>query len=445
MTAWRQDDSVDCQRLRPLAKAVAAYALLLIGLAPGVGAQYNSPVGKEANSTIPSQASFDESYQEARWSAGPFRVQPWIGLRDASLVTIQTMNVDGSVTETDDFTVTGGAGIRAYARTSPKLVFALHALPEYSWWQDDESKRVLNGRYGAGLFGFFNRLKVEASFRRTERQDIFSTEIQQLTTLEEDLARFGFEVEIARGLHAWARARSKEYGNNEDDLEIFSSLNRSEDDVSVGLRLKSERGYRAGVGFKDLSADFDPASRNLSNEGTAVLLELGYQSDRLSVAADFEDVELEPVGDSSLEELDEMIHKLEVSWRASTRLELMLYSHRDLSYSIASSNSHLLSERTGIKARLSGGRSVVDLTYAVGEDEYEALGDGVNRQDDVTELRAALRVPVGNLFSISVYGTRLEYESNNQALDREFSTVGMAVDLGRLVQKLSLGESESVW
>ena len=446
MTARRQKITANRRSPRSLAGAlfIAFWVLLSVG-GGEARAQYNSPVGKEANASIPSKESFDESYDAARWSAGPFRVQPWIGLRDASFVTIQTLNDDGSVDESDDFTATAGAGFKAYARTSPKLVLAIHALPEYTWWQDNDDKSGVNGRYGAGLFGFFNRLKLEASVRRTERQDIFSTEVQQLTTVEEDLARVGFEVEVARGVDVWVRARSKEYGNNEDDLAIFRALNRSEDDVAVGARLRSKQGYRLGLGFKDLSADFDPESRNLSNDGSAVLLELGYKAGRFELVGDLEKVDLEPTAGSDLEALDELVGKIELSWDASRRLELLLFGHRDLSYSVSAAQSHVLSQRTGFTTRFKGNRGYVDFTYATGEDQYEALGGGPNRTDDVTELRAALRLPVGNLFSLTLYGTSLDYDSNNDDLDREFSTYGVAVDLGKLARRLSLGEAEGIW
>ncbi len=448
MTARRRENKIKSGAARSLAGTLFTAVSVLLWIGGGAlsaEAQYNSPVGKEANASIPSKESFDESYDEARWSAGPFRVQPWIGLRDASFVTIQTVNDDGSIDESDDFTATAGAGFRAYARNSPKLVLAIHALPEYTWWQDNDDKSGVNGRYGAGLFGFFNRLKLEASVRRTERQDIFSTEVQQLTTVEEDLARVGFEVEVARGVDVWARARSKEYGNNEDDLAIFRVLNRSEDDVAIGARLRSRQGYRLGLGFKDLSADFDPGSRNLSNEGTAVMLELGFESGRFGLTGDLEKVELEPVEGSILEELDEVVGRIELSWEASRRVEMLLFGHRDLTYSVSSTQSHVVSQRTGFTTRLKGSRGYVDFTYATGEDQYEALGDVANRTDDVTELRAALRLPVGNLFSVTFYGTSLDYDSNIEGLDREFSTYGVAVDLGRLARRLSLGEAEGVW
>lgn len=410
-----------------------------------VGAQYNSPVGLGANVEAPSKDRLESAYEEARWSFGPLRAQPWLGVRDASIVTLQERQTDGSIRETDDFTATAGAGIRLYARSSPKLVFAAHALPEYVWWQDDENKRGVNGRYGAGLFGYFNRLSVELSLRRVERQDIFSSEVQQLTSSRLDRGRLRVGVEAIRGVDVYVMAESNDYSGNEDDLSIFRRLDRREDELTVGVRAKTARGYIGGIGYRDLETEFDSDSRSLSNEGSSFFVELGVEREKFSVTLDADRIDLEPTEGSVALAVDEWTHHLDLVWLANRALEMQLYSRRDFEYAVFDGGSHWLRDRVGVVTRLKGGRSFVDFIYAVGEDDLEGLADGFGRVDDVTELRATLSVPLGDLLSLSIYGQLFDYDSNIDAFDRELSTYGLAIDLGKLASRLSLGKDEGIW
>ena len=420
------------------------FCFLILALAgsSSLQAQYNSPVGKGSNDHIPSKEGLDKAYKQSRWSIGPFRAQPWIGVKNASLVTLQTQQGD-ELLETEDFTITVGAGLRGYMRTSPKLVLAVHALPEYVWWQDTQDKRSLNGRYGIGIFGFFNRLKLEISSRRSERQDLFSTEVQQLTSLRREVSRIGAEVEVARGIQVYARAQFQDIGSKGDDLELFDALNRSEDSVLIGAKAKSPRGFELDLGYKETEIDFENQARPLSSESSSILLDLGYRSKKLDGTLSFEQLQLDPQGASILESIEEQIGNVELTWKPNRSLEFVIFSRRDLTYSISSSSTHLISDRLGLTTRLLGNRSSLELSYSDGQDDFE--GGGSQRIDDVTELRATLRLPIGDMLTVAIHGSSFDYDSNNNAFDREFSSYGMSLDLGKLAEKLSLGNAESDW
>lgn len=431
---------------RSLVSPVAWILFFVAALGPASdgAAQYNSPAFDRESWTMPDQEDMETAYKDARWSAGPLRVQPWLGVRDASLVTIQDRNVDGTLEERDDFTVTAGAGLRAYARNSPKLVFAVHALPEYVWWQDEDDKSGLNGRYGAGLFGFYNRLKLETSVRRVEQQDLFSTEVQELTTVRRDIATVGVDVEALRGLHVFGAYRSTDIAAQEDDRVLFQSLDRTESSTSFGVRLESARGFEIGVGVRDSEIELEDAGRRLSADGSGVFLRAVYGDERFKGLVDIERLEREPTAGSLLVPLEEWVGAVRATWDSGRLFSLQIYQEQDLNYSVLGSVSHLLTRRTGVTTRLRSKRSSFDFTYATGEDELIGITTAGNRTDDVTELRAAVNIPVGDL-ALQIYGSSFDYDSDLEIFDREFSSFGVRVDLGALARRLSLGSAEGVW
>ena len=409
-----------------------------------IEAQYNSPAFDREGWEMPDKEDLQEAYEEARWAAGPLRFHPWLGVRDASFVTTQVRALDGTVTETDDFTATAGAGLRIYARSSPKWILALHALPEYVWWQDDDAKSSLNGRYGAGVFGFMNRLKVEASARRIEKQDLFSTEIQELTSVRHDVTRLGVDVEALRNIHVEAGFRSTEVTASDKDRDIFRRLDRTENASSVGIRLESERGFSLGLGVRDFDIELENEARNLSADGSSVYLRGAFESTRFTGLVDVEQLELSPTLGSDLSSFEELVGAVRATWELSRFLGLQLYQEQNVTFSVTEGASHFRTRRTGLTTELKSKRSSLSLTFATGDDELVGQGGDALRTDDVTELRAALWVPIGEL-TLQVYGTALDYDSNVDAFDRDFSSFGVALDLGRLARRLSLGDAESLW
>src|SRR5690606_978111 len=93
-----------------------------------------------------------------------------------------------------DVTASAGAGLRSYLPVGSDVVVSAHALPEYSWWADREELRRLNGRYGAGAFGFFNRLTLQATAQRNEQLAIRSYEVPEQGNTRQDEIALAAEV-----------------------------------------------------------------------------------------------------------------------------------------------------------------------------------------------------------------------------------------------------------
>ncbi|MEO1368896.1 MAG: hypothetical protein AAFX50_17100, partial [Acidobacteriota bacterium] len=247
---------------------VLAAAAGLLGAAEA-DAQYIPDIGSVEGAEIPQEEELDKSYDEARWRLGTLKIEPFLGLRDASIVSNQNPQ---SIEDDDDtdFTATVGAGLRLYAKPSAKVLFAAHALPDYVWWQDDSDRSRLNLNFGVGAFGHLNRINFEVSARRIEQQRFFSSELPILSTTERDLVKAAIEVEVARGIKVYAVARDLDVTSSDEDAPIFARVDRSEQRVALGIRLESRRGLWADVAYEDSDVEFEPNARPLSNEGSTI-------------------------------------------------------------------------------------------------------------------------------------------------------------------------------
>lgn len=428
--------------------ALFGAALLAFAAAAPLAAQAGLGGAPDGGPLIPTKESFQENLAEAPWAAGAWRFQPWLGVRDASLVSNQvtTGGEDpGGDTGSDyDFTISAGAGLRAYLPTG-KLLFTAHALPEYVWWQDDEDKRHLNGRYGAALFGYFNRMRFELSARLIEQQSFFSREVQQLTSTRQVENRLQLELDLARGVAVYGYATASSFEGNEDDLAVFRALDRDDQAVGLGLRLESARGWSAHVAIEDNSTDFEPGARDLSNDGQQINVGLGLERRRFDfhLALSFE--ELEPTGTSVLQPYSEAGGSFQLLYQPSDKLELAAYALRTFGYSVDGDLSHYTSQLQGLRARFKSRRGAFGIFGSIGEDEYEGIAGSLDRADDVTELGAQLDFRMRRLFVVAATVLRRDYDSSDDFFDRDVTSFGLSVQLGELAERLRFGTDSAAW
>ncbi len=417
------------------------------------GAQYVPPGTPMLFRDRPSKSAFEENVKNAPWKLGDLRLSPWLGLRDGSLVRA----VDGFGSTTgDDYTLTFGAGLRGYLPVGSKGVLAAHALPEYVWWGDNENKRSLNGRYGLGMFVFFNRMTIELSHRRLQQQGYFSSEIQDLTTSRNDLSTFGIDVEIASNLFLFGAASQTELRNQEEESAVFSTLDRTEESAMVGLRFENPRGWSLELKHEDRTNDFDSGARGLSNSGTSQIATLGLDRNRIGLRLTVAANDLEADEGSDFGTFDDTTGSLDVYWQPHTRIALLGYARRSQSYSVDERYSRILAERKGARINFDIDRATLALFGEVGEDDYATRSsDFADRVDDVTAYGAELQVQLNEL-SFRVRAARTDYDSEFDVSDREVSSLSFAVDLamiseftsrivGKLTDKLTFGNAESDW
>ncbi|RMH17266.1 MAG: hypothetical protein D6696_16215 [Acidobacteria bacterium] len=401
---------------------------------------------------IPDKQTFDDRIEEAPWDAGAIHLAPWIGIRDAT--NVASTNVGTGTADDDDFTLTAGAGLRAYLRSGPRVVWAAHALPEYTWWANDDNRRRFNGRYGVGGFFYLNRLELEISQRLVEEQQFFSSEVQRLTPNSRAISRAVLDLHLARSLWLSVNGERIRRRNKEDGNAVLASLDRTEEDYSARLDFRSPRGWEVGIGYHAGSFDFARGARDLSSDSDGLVFDALFTGNRFAGLLQLRQRRLEPKPGSELPASDETTGVLQTVWEIAERSALLTYYRRALGFSVSDGASFFVAERAGARWQAGlGDRLNLSLYAEIGEDQFEARGtSGLVRLDDVTsfggDLEFSLRAEIGLRLQVQ----RSEFDSSDPAFDRDVTTFGIALQL-RPIEKLSrkiserlrLGSAAGVW
>ena len=426
----------------------AVLALILTASTPAV-AQYTAPGTAAPTRHTPTKVEFQDKIKAAPWKAGALAIRPWLGLRDFQLVTeLDRQGEAGG----EDLTFTLGAGLRGYLPAGPKALFAVHALPEYVWWQDRSEKRRLNGRYGLGFFVFFNRLTLELSQRRIEQQSFFSSEIQALTTSRNDISTLSLDLEVTPNISLFGIASLQDSENLEDESATFSILDREDETGLLGVRYENSEGWVLELGYMDTSADFAEGARDLSNSGSAQLASIGLDRSRVGFRLDLTFLNREADAGSEFGMFDETTGNLAVLWRPSKTIDVLGYARRAQSYSTDRRFSYFLEERQGARVNFDFDRVRFGVFGEVGEDDFEDVTAGLpNRIDDVTAYGGDIGITFREV-SFSVRATQTDYDSIFDAFDRDVSSVQFRVEFtaisrftSQLIDKLSLGSAGNNW
>ena len=324
-------------------------------------------------------------------------------------------------------------------------------LPEYVWWRDNDDKTGVAGRYGLGLFAYFNRLGLEVTLRRSEQQSFFSSELQELTTTRNDAARFALDLEISDRVSVVGSYEELESTNREEG-SAFGALDRKTETARLGLRYRSPRDWWIGGSVEDTATDFPDDARNLANSGTAGLFDLGYEGARFNTRLRLELRSLEPREGSDFVDLETTTGYLETGWKLHRIAGLSIYGRRQLGYSVRSENSSILSERGGVRLDLDLRGANLELAAEVGEDAFEAIdATAAERVDEVAAVGAVLSFDVSKLLRVRLGAIYTDYDSNVVCLDdpdcfdRDVTAWTATIELKALKDKLGLGDGGKIW
>lgn len=408
--------------------------LLLVSPA---AAQYTAPGTVVPTNRIPEKETFEEAVENAWKNVGGLRLQPWLAITDAALVQL-----DG-VEETDDFTVTVGAGVRAYLPIGGKSYLVGHTLPEYVWWSDNEDRRRLNGRYGLGYFGYFNRLQVEASWRQAERQRFFSNEVRVLTTQNVETLRLATSLELGRRLSLVGRYQQRDSQQEVDEIQLLSLLDREETTTYLGVQYEAPSNWVLGLGYEDRDNDLSPGGRLLSNSGYATKVEVEREGNQFSGRMDLAFLSLEGDDGSIFPQIDEVVGGAGLLWTLSRRFEVLNFLRRELFYALDPDSTHYFSERAGVRVTAEGRPLDITFIAEIGEDDYESPF-GLVRSDDVLELGLALAFTFRNNVGFEVSVRQTDYDSPIPEFDRTITSVGFRVELGEILE-IRIGETDTEW
>ncbi|MFH1176530.1 MAG: hypothetical protein V1750_03910, partial [Acidobacteriota bacterium] len=393
---------------------LVALAFALAGGQALAQLQQYTPAGSLAERGVPSREQLKESMKQARWHLGRVRIAPWLGLKDVMYVDNVFGTAEGA---RSDLTATVGAGVHGYLPVGAKLVLDAYALPEYVWWKDLASRRLWNGRYGAGLYGYFNRLVVEASVLDSRSQQYASADLEQPINLSARGGNLTLELQVLRRVALFATASQRQWRHRATDLageagEALLLQDRDETQGRAGLRFRFGERLSLGVGIERLDIAFERDERDRSTTSNAPSVELRAEGPRwwsvLSASAPV----LEPRTGSLLARHEGKLGHAQLGWRLRRGLEWRLYGARQLAFSYSADSLFSESERWGVAIqRQLGWRSSGAVFWESGRGRYFHYDDRIVRSEDLQAYGLALSFQLGEKFMFATQASRTRYHA----------------------------------
>jgi hypothetical protein len=395
--------------------------------------QYSDP-GSLSNRSIPTKEGLEKAMEETRWNLGPVRVAPWFAVKNLTY----NNNVFGTTDDqVADVTATIGAGLHAYLPVGPKLVVGAVAMPEYVWWNDLENLRGTYGRYGGGLFGYFNRLTIEAQAFDIEDQGYASSEFVRPVGVSEKRGSFNLEIRILERL--WVIGRASEsrwrYDPLEEDLTgtQYLLLDRDETRVGGGLRYAWSEAFSIAVGAARLDSTFVRELRDRSNSGTTPFLEVRFEGKKWWGTATVSRPDLTAKEGSRFVAFHDLAGRAQLAWRPSGKGEIQLYGQRSVSYSVSLDSQYSYNNRVGVALQSNvGWRTLGRVFFERGTYRYIAAESSPvpNREEDVSSYGGAASIIVGRGITLSVQVSREDYAAPTPYPDRSMTRIQTGLGFG---------------
>jgi hypothetical protein len=395
--------------------------------------QFTTPGGPEARPES-TQERLEREIRQAPLRLGPARIAPLFGFRDVAYV--RDLFDSGSQIRSD-VTATVGAGFRAYLRTGRKVTWIAQVLPEYVWWQKREEARRLNLSSGVETVLLLNHLTVDIAASRVEQQKIVTPEVPELVAAASDVGRLAAELKVTEQLRPFVSARwARQEGlvdKRDDDPRVqqIELLDRDDQVVRAGLRWYPRRDWLIGLGAERSTVDFDSPTLDSSNEGTSPVLEVMINRPRFFLNVDLAARSLTATQGSRFVDYDGLTGSVSLNLVPRSRLEVWLYSNREILYSLAAEYPYLLDRRTGLSLGTEIGQRLFFRVFAeTGDNEYTALSPAApGRTDDLTAYGSSMRFMITDTLGLSLQAMRLELDSNLDGADRSYTSGGLNLTL----------------
>jgi hypothetical protein len=301
--------------------------------------QYTPP-GGAADEAFGRKEALAEAVDEARWHAGPLRLDPAFWISDLAWVDRSDDAVTDSGSDGSDLTGRVGAGLNAYLPVGGKTTFAAYALPEYIWWQDRAEERRVNQRFGIGSFTYFNRLAITLTAERLEDFDFATGEILQRYTTRNEILEIQLEVPILRRLTVFAEGADRSVRSLVDDVEdplladFLDDLDRDDRAYRGGVRYYPSEKLRFGAGVGHAETEFAATALDRSNSGDFWYVETGYERPKLLVDLLYQENSLTAKDGSEFSDFDSSTGGARIEWRPREAFSARLYASRQLAYSL---------------------------------------------------------------------------------------------------------------
>ncbi len=393
------------ERLFAVADCRALAALVSLVLTSPLAAQVRqyTPPGGAQNEAAGRKEALEKAVEEARWHAGPVRLDPALWISDLSWVD---RPADAVSDAGSDLTARAGAGLRAYLPVGSKTTVAAYALPEYVWWQERAEERRVNQRFGLGTFTYFNRLAIAITAQRDEDFNYATGEVLQRYTSRNEKIAADVEVPVVRRLSFFAHGEDLSVTSLVDTVDdpllarFFDDLDRSDTSYRGGVRYYPSPKLRLGAGLGHSQTDFAADALDRSNSGDFWYVEAGYERPKLLVDLLYQQNQLQAKDGSGFSDFDSSTGGARIEWKPREAFSARLYGARQLAYSLlVDTASGYVDERLGAGVDVAlGWRLRLDLFGESGSHRYQpgpAPTDpaaGSERVDDVESYGIDLSV-----------------------------------------------------
>lgn len=414
---------------------------LLTTLALPLSAQFSlyTDPGSLLHTAPPTREALEEDMAAARWRLGRLRLEPSVAIEQLAYIDdVFSGSRSSAEGETvSDVTASFSAGLRGYLALGPKVTAAAFYLPSYVWWQDLKDRRQVNQRFGAGIFADLNRLRFELEASRWETQSFVSSEFEQLSEVDTDRLKGLATFQLVRSLEAFVGFERSELRYPVEPIEgvqvpAFNLLDRDEEVLRGGLRLRLGSKVAVGLGVEDSQVEFINPTQDQSNSGTSPLLLLEYEGPRIQITAELIQRDLEPLPGSSFLPFDETTGQVRVLVELRERLALIAYGQRGLLYTLGAQGAQATQDRFGVGLNWQvGERTRLALFAETGQDDYAAgPTNAPQRLDDYAGLGFDLTIKIFRKLSLQLGVASTEYDSNLPGFDRSTDRVTTRLVLG---------------
>ncbi|MBZ5590456.1 MAG: hypothetical protein LAO05_18045 [Acidobacteriia bacterium] len=412
--------------------ALSALLGLVAATAGAQAVQYTAP-GSLAEEQIPTQERLKAAMDEARYHLGSLRFGPLLALKDVAWVN----NVFGTETnQKSDFTATLAAGGDAYLPVGHRMTLGVYALPEYVWWRDLADRRGWNGAFGAGLFGYFNRMTVEIQACGERHQQYASSEIDVPVNQEDRRVSALVEVQVLGKVSLFARGgvdrwRYDPRGLPPETASQLTLLERDEKHAGGGVRFHFTEAISLGLGVEQYTTDFVHEEGGRSNSGPAPIAEVGVKTTHLRVVVNAIALDLNPTGRSEFIRYSGTAGDFQIGFRPTERLELEYYGGRSLSYSVQLSTPYFLDERTGVALQSPlGWRAASRIFWETGRRNYvTSAAGGSGGADHFSGYGGSFSLQIGRSASLNVWMSRSDITSAVATRNRSLTQIQASLQL----------------
>jgi len=436
-------ERASCPLRRPRARALLAAPLLALALplaaqqaagggagGPALGSD-SVPLGR----TITAKEEVEQEMGRARMKLGPARVLPSFRVWNAGYDS----NVFGTTDPVADWTATVNAGATFLVPFGSKFVLRADAFPQYTWYHELNERDQFGGRYNGSLYGFFNRMTVEATGGYFQQYQQYSTELDTYVFQGSVQAGVKVDVDLTSRLSLFAAGGYQDVNYQQIEgppgQEIRVPVNdRTDWGVRGGLRYEISPAWNVGVAGEGTRADFKANPELRNNTSTAALMSVAYNRPRLFINLIGGWREGRGIDSNFFPNYSTGVGSFFASFFPISWLELQLYGHRSVNYSITALNPYYFENRIGGRINIQLGPRILVSGYGLtGPNNYPRAepvvvdGELVKRRDESESYGGGFSIIVYRPIVLTGRATHTTHDSNIPTNNRSYTRYTMMI------------------